>query len=108
MVSKKVKDLIERVVLTFVGAFIGVYLLALAGADSATDTLSNKQLLDNAITAGIASIVPLVSGLIGFRVGDKTTASIIRDKRVESEVVDADVPKESPAPLFRKEEEEGQ
>lgn len=105
MVSKRVKDLAERVALTFVGAFIGVYLLALAGASSATDTLSNKELLDNAITAGIAACVPLVSGLIGFRVGDKDTASIIRVKEKTTELVDKDVPQDSPAPLFRKEDE---
>lgn len=105
MVSKRVKDLLERVALTFVGAFIGVYMLALAGSDSATDTLSNKQLLDNAITAGIASVIPLVSGLIGFRVGDKNTASIISVKETDTELVDGNVPQESPAPLFRKEDE---
>lgn len=102
MVSKRVKDLVERVVLTFIGAFIGVYMLALAGAASATDVLSNQELLDNAITAGIASIIPLVSGLIGFRVGDKNTASIVPVKT--DELLDKDVPLESPAPLFRKEE----
>lgn len=103
--SKRIKELIERVVLTFVGAFIGVYMLALAGAESATDTLSNKQLLDNAITAGIASLIPLVSGLIGFRVGDPDTPSIITAKPKQTELVDENVPLESPAPLFRKEEE---
>lgn len=101
--TKRLWDLIERVGLTFVGAFIGVYMLALAGAESATDTLSNKQLLDNAITAGIASIIPLVSGLIGFRVGDKDTASIVtaKGKTQVPTLLDEDVPQESPAPLFR-------
>lgn len=102
--SKRILDLVERVALTFVGAFIAVYLLALAGAESATDTLSNKELLDNAITAGIAATVPLVSGLIGFRVGDKNTASLVTVKPKQTELLDEDVPQESPAPLFRKDE----
>ncbi len=107
--SKRVLDLLERVGLTFVGAFIGVYLLALASTQSATETLSNGQLLDNAITAGIASTVPLVAGLIGFRVGDKNTASIVsaRVKDKDNELVDNNVPMESPAPLFREDNEEG-
>lgn len=104
MVSQRVKDLAERVALTFVGAFIGVYLLALAGASSATDTLSNKELLDNAITAGIAACVPLVAGLIGFKIGDKNTASIISAKPRQTELIDENVPQESPAPLFKDEE----
>lgn len=104
MVSKRIVDLVERVVLTFVGAFIAVYLLALASANSATDTLSNKELLDNAITAGIAATIPLVSGLIGFRVGDRNTASIITAKPKKTELLDDNVPQESPAPLFRDEE----
>lgn len=103
--SKKVKDLIERVALTFVGAFIAVYFLALASADSATDTLSDKALLDNAVTAGIAAVIPLVSGLIGFRVGDRNTASILTVKEKQTELVDENVPMESPAPLFRDQEE---
>lgn len=104
MVSKRVKDLGERVILTFIGAFIGVYMLAIGGGNSATEALSNKELLDNAVTAGIAATVPLVSGLIGFRVGDRNTASIIRDKSKDNGLLDEDVPQESPAPLFRKEE----
>lgn len=107
MVSKRVKDLAERVALTFVGAFIAVYFLALASAESATETLSNKELLDNAITAGIAAVIPLVSGLIGFRIGDKDTASIISIKEPKTELLDEGVPMESPSPLFQKHEEEG-
>lgn len=105
--SKRVKDLIERVALTFVGAFIAVYFLALASAESATETISSKELLDNAVTAGIAAVIPLVSGLIGFRVGDKNNASILTVKEKQTELVDENVPKESPAPLFREEDEEG-
>lgn len=97
--NKRVLDLIERVVLTFVGAFIAVYLLALSTSGSAFDTLSNRDLLDNAVTAGIAAIFPLVAGLIGFKVGDKDSASIVSVKEKQPKPVDANVPMDSPAPI---------
>lgn len=101
MVSKRVKDLAERVLLTFVGAFIAVYVYTIASGQSALEAVSDKELLDKAVTAGIAALVPLVSGLIGFKVGDKDTASIITTKQKPMELRDQDVPQDNPSPLDR-------
>lgn len=103
--NKRLLDLVERVVLTFVGAFVAVYLFALSSTDSAFETLSNKDLLDNAVTAGIAALFPLISGLIGFKVGDKDTASIVSVKKPDPEA--EKVPMESPAPLHEEEVHNG-
>lgn len=81
--KRRVIDLIERVVLTFVGAFIAVYLAAFAAGDADIAFLKDPGLLNKAGTAGIAAIVPLVSGLIGFRVGDKGTASVVPSNKPE-------------------------
>lgn len=99
--SKRVKDLLERVVLTFLGAFIAIYVYTIASGQSALDAVSDKELLDKAITAGIAALVPLVAGLVGFKVGDKDTASIITAKSKPVELRDQDVPQESPSPVDR-------
>lgn len=97
--SKRVKDLAERVLLTFVGAFIAVYVYTVASGQSALDAVADKELLDKAVTAGIAALVPLVAGLIGFKVGDKDTASIITATNKPMELRDQDVPQDSPSPL---------
>lgn len=97
--SKRILDLFERVGLTFVGAFIAVYMYGILTGGSTVEALSSKELLDQALTAGVAAIVPLVSGLIGFKVGDKNTASIVSVKKKEEPVTEP--PQESPAPLYR-------
>lgn len=78
----KYKDLLERVVLTFVGAFLSIYI---ATGVSDASIFKDADLLDKAVDAGIASIVPLISGLVGFKIGDKTTASVIPVKNEEPE-----------------------
>ena len=84
MVNKRrVIDLAERVALTFVGAFIAVYLAAFAAGEADIAFLKDPGLFDKAKTAGIAAVVPLVSGLIGFRVGDKGSASVIPSNKPE-------------------------
>ena len=105
--SKRIWDLVERVGLTFIGAFIAVYIYTIAGGQSALEAVSDKELLDKAITAGIAALVPLVTGLVGFKIGDKDTASIVTVKPKQDnaeKVMDADVPQESPAPLVKGEQ----
>lgn len=75
--KRKIIDLAERVLLTFVGAFIAVYIAAFAAGQADVAFLKDPGLLNKAGTAGIAAIIPLVSGLIGFKVGDKSTASVV-------------------------------
>jgi hypothetical protein len=98
VMSKRVWDLIERVGLTFVGAFIAVYIYAIVAAGSTFDVFKDPDLLDKALTAGVAAMLPLVSGLIGFKIGDKDNASIVVVKE-KQEPKDNNVPQESPAPV---------
>ena len=81
MKYRRIIDLAERVVLTFVGAFVAVYLAAFAAGDADIAFLRDPDLFNKAGTAGIAALVPLISGLLGFRVGDKNTASVIPSNR---------------------------
>jgi hypothetical protein len=106
-VSKRLWDLIERVGLTFVGAFIAVYLTAIVAAGSTFDVFKDPDLLDKAITAGVAAMFPLVAGLIGFKIGDKDSASIVVIKEKPEEPKDLDVPQGNPAPPITPEVEEG-
>lgn len=111
MVKRKYLVLAERVALTFVGAFIAVYLAAFSAGQVDAAFLKDPNLLAKAETAGIAAIVPLVSGLLGFRVGNKNSPSLVtaNDVTMEEPVkksdgfdngyLDGDVPMESPAPL---------
>lgn len=82
-VKRRIKDLAERVVLTFVGAFIAVYLAAFAAGEANLAFLKDPELFNKAGVAGIAAIVPLISGLIGFRVGDKNSASVVPSNKPE-------------------------
>ncbi len=89
MVTKRqVIDLSERVLLTFVGAFIAVYIAAFASGNADLAFLKDPGLFNKAGTAGIAALVPLVSGLVGFKVGDKQTASVIPSNKAEEPVDD--------------------
>lgn len=98
VISKRILDLVERVGLTFVGAFIAVYIYGILASGSTIGAFSNGELLDQALTAGVAAIVPLVAGLFGFRVGDKETASLVTVKKPEEPEV-LDVPQGNPAPI---------
>lgn len=80
---RRIKDLAERVILTFVGAFIAVYLAAFATSGNDLSFFTDSDLLNKAGVAGIASIVPLIAGLIGFKVGDKGTASVVPSNKSE-------------------------
>lgn len=64
------KDLAERVVVTFVQAFLGV--IAVSGLNA----ISAKT----AGIAGVAAVLSLVKGLIAKRIGDPGTASLIDTK----------------------------
>lgn len=58
------KDLAERVIATFLGAFIAVF--------SVSDLSSAKA----AALAGVAAVLALVKGLIASKVGTEGTASL--------------------------------
>jgi hypothetical protein len=75
--KRRVIDISERVLLAFVGAFIAIYLAAFAKGDSDLAFLRDPGLFSKAGEAGIAAVVPLISGLVGFKVGDKQTASVV-------------------------------
>ena len=62
--SQYVKDLAERVIATFLGAFIAVF--------SVSDLSSAKA----AALAGVAAVLALVKGLIASKVGTEGTASL--------------------------------
>ncbi len=81
--KRRIVDLVERVALTFVGAFVAVYLAAFAAGEADIAFLKDPGLFDKAKTAGIAAVIPLVSGLIGFRVGDKGSASVVPSNKPE-------------------------
>lgn len=81
--KRRVKDLVERIVLTFVGAFVAIYIAAFAAGDADIAFLKDPNLFNKAGTAGIAALVPLVSGLVGFRVGDKQSASVVPSNKSE-------------------------
>jgi len=83
MTYRRIIDLAERVVLTFVGAFVAVYIAAFAKGQADLAFLRDPDLFDKAQVAGMAAIVPLISGLLGFRVGDKGTASVIPSNKPE-------------------------
>jgi len=83
MTYRRIIDLAERVVLGFVGAFVAVYIAAFAKGQTDLAFLRDPDLFDKAQVAGMAAIVPLVSGLLGFRVGDKNTASVIPSNKPE-------------------------
>ncbi len=81
--KRRVIDLAERVLLTFVGAFAAVYIAAFAAGEADIAFLKDPGLFSKAGTAGVAAIFPLVSGLIGFRVGDKNSASVVPSNKPE-------------------------
>ena len=64
MTSQFVKDLAERVIVTFLGAALAVF--------SVSDLSSAKA----AGIAGIAAVLSLIKGLIATKVGNAGTASL--------------------------------
>ena len=83
--KRRVIDITERVVLTFVGAFIAIYLAAFYKGDADLAFLRDPNLLSKAAEAGVAATVPLVAGLVGFKVGDKQTASVVPSNAAPTE-----------------------
>lgn len=61
------KDLLERLVATFVQAFLGVVIV------SGLDNIDVKA----AATAGVAAVLSLVKSLIAKRIGDPGDASLV-------------------------------
>jgi hypothetical protein len=63
--SQYVKDLLERVVVTFLGAFLSVFVV--------TDVNSAKA----AAVAGAAAVLSLIKGLVAKQVKQPDTASLV-------------------------------
>lgn len=76
MSKSAVKDIVERVVRTFIGVFLGLYLPVIAGADSLS-ALVDLSTADKAAAAGVASVVTLLMGLLGAQVKNKDTGSVL-------------------------------
>lgn len=101
--KKKVYDLTERVVMTFVGVFAAFYLPVMLEADSLAE-LYDRNVANKATAAGVAASTVMLMGLFGFNVGDRKTASLIPNLKSENwelgkKPADSTAPKESPAPL---------
>lgn len=97
---RRLKDITERVVVTFVGAFIGIYLFAFAQGQADLAFLRDPGLFEKGKQAGIAATVPLVLGLFGLRIGDKNTGSIIpSNKPLETPGEPDKVENPEPAPV---------
>lgn len=74
-VSKYVKDLAERIVATFIGAFV-------AAVPVGSIFEWHISTVKGAAMAGAAAVFSLVKGLIAKRFGDPTSASLVADKEV--------------------------
>lgn len=74
------KDLAERVLSTFVQAFVGFITAAWAASginvSVFTDLSAAEKLLGGAASAGVAAVVALVKGLAAKNVGENGTASL--------------------------------
>lgn len=71
MTRRLLLDVAERATLTFVQAFLGVWLVA-DWAD-----LTDVHLAQRAAVAGIAAALAVVKGFAAARVGDPGTASLL-------------------------------
>lgn len=83
LTKRRILDTAERMLLTFIGAFIAIYITAYMKGDVDLAFLKDPGLFSKALSAGIAALVPLVSSLIGFKVGDKGTGSVIPSNKAE-------------------------
>jgi hypothetical protein len=63
--SPYVKDLVERVIVTFAEAFLAVFVV--------TDVSSAKA----AAVAGAAAVLSLVKGIVAKKAADQNTASLV-------------------------------
>lgn len=72
--SDFVKDVTERVVFTFLQAFLAVYIV---GGDGS---------MESAAIAGTAAVLSLVKGWLATRVGDPSSAAMIRTDSAKYDV----------------------
>lgn len=70
-----VRDVVERVVRTFIAAFVALYAPVVLGADSLRD-LIDLSVADKALTAAIAAVLTLILSLLGTQLGNPDNASI--------------------------------
>jgi hypothetical protein len=76
MLPSTMKDIVERVVRTFVVTFVGLYAPVLLGAQSLNQLL-DLSVADKAFTAGIVSALTLVLAVVGANVGDLDDSSFL-------------------------------
>lgn len=81
--KRRIIDTAERMVVTFIGAFIAIYITAYLKGDVDLAFLKDPGLFSKALSAGIAALIPLVSSVIGFKIGDKNTGSVVPSNKPE-------------------------
>lgn len=71
-----VKDLTERIIMTWAQAFLGT--LVVSGFFS-VDAVTNLSIAQRAAVAGVAAVLVLIKGLIvkAFGIGDPATAGLV-------------------------------
>lgn len=74
MTRRLLLDVAERAVLTFIQAFLSLWVVA-SWAD-----LTDVGLAQRAAVAGVAAALAVVKGFAASRVGDPTTASLLPPK----------------------------
>lgn len=77
MTAKAAKDVAERVVRTFVQAFLGTYAPVILGADS-LGGLGSLSVADKAATAGVIAVFALVMGVVGTKAGSSEDDASVR------------------------------
>lgn len=85
--KRRIIDVGERVLFTFIGAFAAVYIAAFAAGEADIAFLRDPGLFDKAKAAGIVATLALAKGVIGTRIGDKGTGSIVPSNKSEEVVV---------------------
>lgn len=83
VINRRVKDIAERVIFTFVGAFAAVYIAAFAAGQADVAFLRDPGLFQKAQAAGIVAALALGKNLVGLKVGDKNTGSVIPSNKPE-------------------------
>lgn len=77
MTREAVRDVAERVVRTFVQAFIATYAPVILGAES-LGGLGNLSVADKAATAGVVAALTLIMGVIGTKMGSSEDDASVR------------------------------
>ncbi len=73
------RDLFERVLATFAGAFLALYLPYLLSDGTGVERLADLSVLSKSAVAGVAAVLSLVKGLVAHRLGKTDSASLDPD-----------------------------